>query len=258
MSRSYVSLPAITFTGFLYGLAPTGSGAVVSQAAGIEIDDFSYLDTSGEPSTGHQEKLLALIRRILFERRYTYRGDNDEAWGRAEIFVSREFREKLAGSPPTSQVADREPTNLAVFAFELEDTSAGAPSISESAADAADATELTKVTDAVRKMLAESPRYRVIDVAGAKAEAVKARALHDCSGCDAAIALDLGADQSLVGVIRRVSRTEYTVRFWVREARTGAVVANADSGLRMGANYSWSRGAVRLVSDRLLETQSQQ
>jgi len=61
----------------------------------------------------------------------------------------------------------------------------------------------------------------------------------------------------LVGVIRRVSRTEYTVRFQVREALTGAVVASADSGLRMGANYSWSRGAVRLISDRLLETQSQ-
>lgn len=58
MSRSYVSLPAITFTGFLYGLAPTGSGAVVSQAAGIEIDDFSYLDTSGEPhATVHEMKL---------------------------------------------------------------------------------------------------------------------------------------------------------------------------------------------------------
>jgi len=196
-------------------------------------------------------------RRILFEKLYTFRGDNDEAWRRAETFVSREIREKLAGSSLTSQVADREPTKLAVFAFELEDTSAAAPSIGESAVDAADATALTKVTDAVRQTLAESPRYHVIDVGGANADAVKAHALHDCSGCDAAIALNLGADQSLVGVIRRVSRTEYTVRFQVREALTGAVVASADSGLRMGANYSWSRGAVRLISDRLLEPQSQ-
>jgi hypothetical protein len=170
---------------------------------------------------------------------------------RAETFVAHE-------TPPTLQAADREPTKLAVFAFELEDTSAAVHSIGESAVDAADAAELTRVTDAVRQMLAQSPHYRVIDVGGADADAVKAHVLHDCGGCDAGIALGLGADQSLVGVIRRVSRTEYTIRFQVREARTGAVVASADSGLRMGANYSWTRGAVRLISDRLLETQSQQ
>jgi hypothetical protein len=79
--------------------------------------------------------------------------------------------------------------------------------------------------------------------------------LHDCGGCDAGIALKLGADQSFVGVVRRISRTEYTIRFQLRDARTGTVIATGDTGLRMGANYSWSRGAVRLVRDRLLEAQ---
>ena len=96
-------------------------------------------------------------RRILFEKLYTFRGDNDEAWRRAETFVSREIREKLAGSPPASQVVNREPTKLAVFAFELEDTSAAAPLIGEFAVSAVDATELTKVTDAIRQTLAEIP-----------------------------------------------------------------------------------------------------
>ncbi|MGQ9370318.1 DUF2380 domain-containing protein, partial [Azospirillum sp. A39] len=58
---------------------------------------------------------------------------------------------------------------------------------------------------------------------------------------------------SLVGVVKRISRTEYTVRFRIRDAGTGAVVADADSGLRMGADYSWDRGAARLVRTRLLE-----
>ena len=42
--------------------------------------------------------------------------------------------------------------------------------------------------------------------------------------------------------------------FQLRDARTGAVLARGDSGLRMGADYSWKRGAVRLVSDRLIES----
>lgn len=87
-------------------------------------------------------------------------------------------------------------------------------------------------------------------------EAAKAHALRDCGGCDAAIAQKLGADQSLIGVIRRVSRTEYTLGFQLRDTRTGAVLARGDSGLRMGADYSWKRGAVRLVSDRLIDSQA--
>jgi hypothetical protein len=48
------------------------------------------------------------------------------------------------------------------------------------------------------------------------------------------------------------------VRFRIRDARTGAVVSNEESGLRMGADYSWSRGAAELVKDRLLASGAQQ
>ena len=84
---------------------------------------------------------------------------------------------------------------------------------------------------------------------------MKAHTLRECNGCDADIALKLSAEQSFVGVVRRISRTEYTVRFQIRDARTSAVVSSEDSGLRMGADYSWSRGAARLIKDRLLAQQ---
>jgi len=142
------------------------------------------------------------------------------------------------------------PVNIAVFDFELEDTSAATSEI------ASDASELANASAAIRQLLAQSGRYRV--VATAHADAAKTQSLHDCGGCEAAIALKLGADQSLVGVIRRISRTEYTFRFQLRDARTGNLISAGDSGLRMGANYSWSKGAARLISDRLLEPQSRQ
>jgi hypothetical protein len=140
---------------------------------------------------------------------------------------------------------------LAVFDFELEDSSAGASATGETPSDAA---QLAAVTNDVRQLFVQSGRYRLVAVGDADG-AVKGRTLHDCGGCDAAIALKLDAQESLVGVVRRVSRTEYTVRFQIRDTTTGAVVADADSGLRMGADYSWSRGAVRLIKDRLLEKQ---
>jgi hypothetical protein len=67
--------------------------------------------------------------------------------------------------------------------------------------------------------------------------------------------VQVGAEQSFVGVVKRITRTEYVVRFQIRDARTGAVISAATSGLRMGADNSWSRGAVRLIKDQLLEAQ---
>jgi len=145
------------------------------------------------------------------------------------------------------------PIKLAVFDFELEDTSAGASVTGGSESDDA---KLAALTTEVRQLLAKSGRYRVISIGSADAAVAPAHTLHDCGGCDAPVALKLGAEQSFVGVVRRVSRTEYTVRFQIRDARSGAVVSAGDSGLRMGADYAWGRGAVRLVKDRLLEVPS--
>jgi Protein of unknown function (DUF2380) len=193
--------------------------------------------------------------RVVFDRRYTFRGDNDEAWDRAETFVSRDIREALA-APAKSATATPTPIKLAAFDFELEDTSAAVSSTTGTASD--DAAQMAEVTAQVRRLLTQSARYQMIEAGGADMDAVKAHSLRECGGCDAAIALKAGAEQSLVGVVRRISRTEYTIRFRVRDARTGTIVSEADSGLRMGANYSWSRGAVRLISDRLLESRSAQ
>ena len=327
MSPYFPTPSVLALTGILVCLAPAASGAPASQKAAVEVDDFSYVDTSGETRDAHQAKLEAFMaalrsdfaaddryrlapsscagpcaaknptlqnrlgaastagtdilvtggvqklstliqwakvrlidvgtRHILFEKLYTFRGDNEEAWRHAEAFISEDIREKLVNSVRALQIAAEQPTRLAVFPFELEDTSAAAPTNGPAVVDATDASDLTKTTDAVREAIAQSPRYRVVDVSGANADAVNAHRLRDCDGCDAPVARSLDADQSLVGVVRRVSRMEYTIRFQIRDTKTGAVVASADSGLRMGANYSWSRGAVRLVSDRLLGTQPQ-
>jgi Protein of unknown function (DUF2380) len=145
------------------------------------------------------------------------------------------------------------PIKLAIFDFELEDTSAGTASTV-----AADTMQLKGVTNDVRALLEQSGHYVPIDGSRADADAARAHNLRDCNDCAAAIARQLGADQSFVGVVRRVSRTEYVVSFQIRDARTGTVISDGDSGLRMGADYSWSRGAVRLIKDRLLDRPDRQ
>jgi hypothetical protein len=147
------------------------------------------------------------------------------------------------------------PVKLAVFDFELEDFSGGAGIIPESDEDRA---QLRLATETARQLLTESGRYSLVDVSHADAQDVTTRSLRKCDGCDAAIARQLGADQSLVGIVTRITRTDYAVTFKLRDTRTGAPIAVEQTDLRIGANYSWNRGAAWLVKNRLLEKQAQQ
>ena len=158
----------------------------------------------------------------------------------------------LCAASLTAPPAEAQPIKVAIFDFELEDVSAAVPSTGDTSSDAKQ--QLASVTNEIRNLFAQSGRYDVVDVSSADAPAARSQTLRDCNGCDAAIAQKLGATQSFVGVVRRISRTEYTVRFEVRDTGTGTVVSAGDSGLRMGADYSWNRGAARLVKDRLLES----
>jgi uncharacterized protein DUF2380 len=150
-----------------------------------------------------------------------------------------------------TDAAPQTPIRLAIFDFELEDGTAAA-----FATETADTSRVTEVTAEVRELFAQSGRYLLVDVSGADAPAARTHTLRRCDGCDAAIAQKLGAEQSFVGVVKRITRTEYVVQFQIRD-RTGAVVSAATSGLRMGADYSWARGATRLIKDRLLEAPDQ-
>ncbi len=285
----------------LLGMALPGTWPAAADTAatpaGVVVDDFTYLDTSGEPtdqSAAHERRLRAFetalrrdvemkcssgIRvvgaikkmstlvlwakigvvdvgrnRTMSEKVYTFRGDNDEAWNRAEAFVARDVRELLTACTTAIPAAAPAPIRIAVFDFELEDMSAAG-----SATDLApaDATYLADVTKGVREQFVQSGRYQLVETGGADAAAVKKRDLRNCNGCDTGVARELGADQALVGVVRRISRMEYVVQFQIRDSKTGAVLSKGDSGLRMGADYSWSRGAVRLVRDRVLDGQPQ-
>jgi len=101
-------------------------------------------------------------------------------------------------------------------------------------------------------MLAESGRYSIVSTAGADLAAAQGHGLRNCRGCDAAIAAKLGADQDMVGVVTKISATEYTVTVQVSDARNGAVIETFTTSLRIGAGYSWARGVTWLMKNRVL------
>jgi hypothetical protein len=141
---------------------------------------------------------------------------------------------------------------IAVFDFELDDRSAGRGVIRQ---DATDAENLKLSTEEARRMLSASGRYSIVDASKAAGDMIAAGGIQHCNGCEGPLAKTLGADQAMVGIFTRVNRTEYTLQILVRDTRTGAVVSNAFTGLRMGANYAWPRGARWLMTNKILTPQ---
>jgi hypothetical protein len=149
-----------------------------------------------------------------------------------------------------SRAAEPSHVKIAVFDFELDDRSAAGGIIGP---DAIDAENLKKATEEARQRLAASGRYAVVEAGTVAGQPISAGGIQGCNGCEAAFATKLGADQSIYGVFARVSRTEYTLQIIVRDAQTGAVLSNAFSGLRMGANYAWPRAVISMLDNKILQ-----
>lgn len=155
-------------------------------------------------------------------------------------------------APQVSKAAGPDPVKIAVFDFELKDTSAGGGIIDR---DAIDIENMKMSTEQARRMLLASGRYSIIDTGPVAGEVTSAGGIQNCDGCDAPLAKKLGADQSMVGVITRLNRTEFTLQILVRDAKSGTVVSNDFTGLRMGANYAWPRGVKWLIEKKILSAQ---
>jgi hypothetical protein len=143
--------------------------------------------------------------------------------------------------PPTS------PIKIAVFEFDLEDFSAAGQTKTVS-----ETSYLAQATDEAKQQLRASGHYTVIDAVHSDISAAKRQGLRNCGGCEASIALSLGADEALIGVVTKISATEYTVRFRVSNAQNGELISTYSTDLRMGADYSWSRGVRWLMQNRML------
>src|SRR3954451_7298640 len=139
-----------------------------------------------------------------------------------------------------AETAAPSPIKMAVFSFELEDFSAAASYV---APDDIDREQLRLSTEEARRLIAASGRYQLVDVGSVNNEAAKAGKLRDCDGCEAGIAAGLDADQSMIGIVTRITRMEYAVTYKIRDAKSGELVGVEQTGLRMGANVAWSRGA---------------
>jgi Protein of unknown function (DUF2380) len=145
------------------------------------------------------------------------------------------------------------PIKLAVFDFELEDASPTAVLQGKTLSNADE--QLRKATSAARNELAQSGRYALVDVSKVETKPATEKTLRRCDGCEAGIAQQLGAEQSLLGVVIRATATDYYVLIRIRDTRTGKLL-DQESANFAGSEEGWASGVRMLIKHQVLATPS--
>jgi len=140
------------------------------------------------------------------------------------------------------------PSQVAVFDFELVDTSlqgeVDGPRSDEQG-------RLMRAGDQVRKALADSGRFTVLDIAPVNVAAHGSN-LQACGGCEVALARQLGADLVITGTVQKVSNVILNINFYLRDVHTGQLVTAMSADMRGNTDESWTRAADYLLRNRLL------
>jgi hypothetical protein len=112
---------------------------------------------------------------------------------------------------------------------------------------------LAMIGNELRRALAESGRYAVVDIAPLRARLAEGPALLGCGGCAADAARALDAELGLVTVVQKVSNLILSITFSVLEAApSGVRRAVYSAEIRGNTDESWQRGLRWLLRNRLL------
>lgn len=141
-----------------------------------------------------------------------------------------------------------EAPKVAVFDFELLDTSLQGE-IEGARAD--EQARLLRSGDQLRKGLAASGKYQVLDIAPINA-AAHAKNLQACGGCDVQLAQQIGADIAITGQVQKVSNLILNMNVYLRNTRTGHLVTAMSADFRGNTDDSWARAVSFLLRNRLL------
>jgi len=147
----------------------------------------------------------------------------------------------------TGSVALADPPKLAVFDFELIDTSLPGEFYGSKPEEA----RLVRISEQLRKALIESGRFQVLDIAPVR-DAARHVNLQACGGCDLKLAGELGAELEITGMVQKVSNLIINLNIYLRDVKSGDMIAATSADMRGNTDESWSRTMSYLIRNRLL------
>lgn len=152
----------------------------------------------------------------------------------------------LIGLAAVPSAAAAEAERIAVFDFELVDTSLGGEL---RGTDPADEARLRMVTAELRDQLEASDRFEVVPVASSSVD-IRGD-LRDCIECAVDAASEFGADLVALGWVQKVSNLILNMNLVIHDVATGERVFASGVDLRGNTDESWTR-ALRFMLKRML------
>jgi Protein of unknown function (DUF2380) len=143
-----------------------------------------------------------------------------------------------------------EPARVAVFDFELIDTSLQGEM---EGIDPADQARLRMIETELRQRLQESGRFELVDTAPVADQVDAAGVLWSCNGCEVGIARRLDAELVLVGWVQKVSNLMLNFNVVMRDTTTREQVFATSVDIRGNTDESWQHGIRYLLENRLLK-----
>jgi len=208
------------------------SGRVILLLDNTEGNEKTMLTTANEdPSAMHS---LASLRTYAKMR---------------TIAVMLCFATAVAGTNPAESEEQKSSISAAVFDFEFNNLN---QEVDYGADNTVERSRLPTLSRLLKKMLKASGRVEVVDTRPAADRVNSVKFFHDCQGCDADIAKGLGADLAITAVVVKVSNMEGSMRVYVRNSKTGQLIAAYPVEYRGNSEYEWSRAVSWLVRNRLL------
>lgn len=136
------------------------------------------------------------------------------------------------------------PEKAAVFDFQMANLAQLPPT-------AADNARLPKLTDELRKLLADSGKYDIVSTDPVKAKA-HSEDLRSCGGCADDYTRKLGARLAITGQIQKVSNLILNITVYIKDLEAKTPEQAYGVSIRGDTDESFDRGIKYIVANKIL------
>jgi hypothetical protein len=133
----------------------------------------------------------------------------------------------------------------AVFDFQLANLAISPPT-------QADQDRLPRLSDQLRKLLADSGRYDIVSTDTVKADVAKGADLRACGGCAVDFAKKLGADVAITAEIQKVSVLILNINVYIKDVNGTKPEKAYSVDIRGDTDESFDRGVKYIVKHNIL------
>jgi len=156
----------------------------------------------------------------------------------------------LLTAAPAAAAPGATPVKVAVFDLELYDTSLEGELRGK---DPAETARLEELTALLREAVARRDDMVAVDVAPLRERLARMPALYSCSGCEAKLAGELGAERSVSGFVYKISTLILYITVSVRDTATGKLLEEGSVSIRGNTDESWRHGMDSLLQRQIFK-----